>query len=155
MHKKTLLITIVMQLTILLTACGKDPQVTQFKKDMDSFCSAISTIDMAMNNINETSGNARTELLGYLDELDRCFQEFSGLDFPEEFNYLESLADEASNYMTEAVSYYHKTYADEDIYNEIYEEYATENYSRAWKRIQIIISFLHGEEPEDVTFNEN
>ena len=28
-------------------------------------------------------------------------------------------------------------------------EYAKENYSRAYKRVQIIISFLHGEEPQD------
>ena len=29
-------------------------------------------------------------------------------------------------------------------------DYAKENYARAYKRIQIIITFLHGEQPEDV-----
>ena len=29
-------------------------------------------------------------------------------------------------------------------------DYAKENYARAYKRIQIIITFLHGEQPENV-----
>ncbi len=151
MQKKMLILIIIMLSPLFFTACSNDPQVIQFKNDMDTFCSEISSIDLAMNNIDATSENARTELLRHLGNLDNQFKEFSGLDFPKEFDYLEPLADEASNYMTEAVAYYHKTYADEGIYNEIYEEYATENYSRAWKRIQILISFLHGDEPEDVT----
>ena len=28
-------------------------------------------------------------------------------------------------------------------------DYAGENYARAYKRIQIILAFLHGEQPED------
>ena len=150
MHKKTLLLTTVMLLTLLLTACGKDPQVTQFKQDIDNFCSDISAIDTVMNTIDATSDYAREELLGYLDDLDKHFLEFADLDFPKDFDYLEPLADEASKYMTEAVTYYHKAYAEAEKYDETHAAYATENYSRAWKRIQIIISFLHGEEPEDV-----
>ena len=41
-----------------------------------------------------------------------------------------------------------------DLDGEEYEnsvaDLAKENYARAYKRIQIIITFLHGEEPEDV-----
>ena len=35
-------------------------------------------------------------------------------------------------------------------YNQLTADYAKENYARAYKRIQIIITFLHGEQPEDV-----
>ena len=136
--------------TIVLTACGSgDPALTQFKNEMDDFCTTISEIDTAINNVDAESDTAIDELLEHLDELDAEFADFANVDFPEEFDYLENLADEASAYMTEAVTKYHESYSN-GSYNEYTAEYAKENYSRAYKRIQIIISFLHGEEPDDV-----
>ena len=44
-------------------------------------------------------------------------QDFAALDFPTEFDYLESLADEASEYMTTAVESYHDAY-DNGGYNQ-------------------------------------
>lgn len=137
-------------LTVLtLTACGKDPQLTQFKEEIDAFCTEISDIDTEINNVDAQSENATEELLGYLDQLDAAFQEFAALDFPTEFDYLESLADEAGEYMTNAVESYHDAYSNGG-YNQLTADYAKENYARAYKRIQIIITFLHGEQPEDV-----
>ena len=118
MKKKILALTAGLLTALTLTACGKDPALTQFKEEIDSFCTEISDIDTEINNVDATSENATDELLGYLDQLDSAFQDFAALDFPTEFDYLESLADE--------------------------------NYARAYKRIQIIITFLHGEQPEDV-----
>ena len=123
MNKKILALTAGLLTALTLTACGKDPALTQFKEEIDSFCTEISDIDTEINNVDATSENATDELLGYLDQLDSAFQDFAALDFPTEFDYLESLADEASEYMTTAVESY---------------------------RIQIIITFLHGEQPEDV-----
>ncbi|MCM1192746.1 MAG: hypothetical protein NC123_00645 [Butyrivibrio sp.] len=134
---------------ILLTACGEDPELVQFRKNIDDFCTKISEIDSGMNNIDAEADNAVAEFLGYLDELDLIFQSFAKLDFPEEFDYLEATADEASQYMTTAVESYHEAYSN-GSYNEYTAEYAYGNYSRAYKRIQIIISFLHGETPDDV-----
>lgn len=134
--------------SVLLTACGEDAELTQFRNDMDEFCTKISEIDSSINGIDPESDNATTELLSYLDELDTAFQSFATLDFPEEFNYLENLADESSQYMTEAVKSYHEAFG-EGSYNEYTAAYAKENYSRAYKRVQIIITFLHGEEPDD------
>lgn len=138
----------------MLTACGQDPAITKFKNDIDTFCTTISEIDTSINNIDAESENATSELLDYLDDLDTCFAEFAELDFPEEFDYLESIADESSSYMTEAVKTYHTVYTSE-TYDDAMSEYAKENYSRAYKRIQIIITFLHGEEPENVDFSTN
>lgn len=135
-------------LVMMLTACGEDPALTQFRKDMDEFCTKISEIDTSINNIDAQSENSTAELLSYLDELDLAFQSFAKFDFPEEFDYLEGLAAESSEYMTEAVKSYHDAYSN-DSYNEYTAEYAKQNYSRAYKRVQIIISFLHGEEPTD------
>lgn len=133
---------------ILLSACGENTALTQFRKSMDGFCTKISEIDTSINNIDAEAENASEELLAYLDDLDIVFQSFARLDFPEEFDYLENLADESSEYMTEAVKSYHDAFG-VNSYNESTAEYARQNYSRAYKRVQIIISFLHGEEPQD------
>lgn len=135
---------------VMLTACGENPELVQFRKNVDDFCNKISEIDNGMNNIDAQSDGAVTEFLGYLDELDLIFQSFANLDFPEEFDYLEATADEASQYMTTAVESYHEAYSN-GSYNEYTADYAYGNYSRAYKRIQIIISFLHGETPDDVS----
>jgi hypothetical protein len=132
----------------MLTACGEDPELTQFRSSVDDFCTKISEIDTSINNIDAQSEDATTELLADLDDLDLVFQSFAELDFPEEFDYLEELADDSSAYMTEAVASYHSAYGN-GSYNEYMAEYASENYARAYKRIQIIIAFLHGEEPTD------
>lgn len=136
---------------VLLTACGEDPELSRFHKSMDDFCTKVSEIDTAINSIDATADAdaAVAELLGYLDELDLVFRSFSKLDFPEEFDYLEDTAQEASSYMTTAVESFHDAYSN-GSYNEYTAEYAQGNYNRAYKRIQIIISFLHGETPDDV-----
>ena len=51
--------------------------------------------------------------------------------------------------MTEAVKSYHEAYSN-NSYNEYTAAYAKENYTRAYKRVQVIITFLHGDEPKDV-----
>lgn len=148
MKNKVRMLFAVLLSVSMLTACGEDPELTQFKKSVDDFCTKISEIDTSINSIDAQSENAATELLAYLDDLDLVFQSFAKLDFPEEFDYLEDLADESSEYMTEAVASYHEAYSN-GSYNEYMAEYASENYARSYKRIQIIISFLHGEEPDD------
>lgn len=147
-HNKLRVICAVLLSALLLTGCGEDPALTQFRKSMDDFCTKISEIDTSINNIDAQSDGAADELLSYLDELDLVFQSFARLDFPEEFDYLENLAQESSQYMTEAVSSYHNAYSN-GSYNEYMADYAGENYARAYKRIQIILAFLHGEQPED------
>lgn len=131
-----------------LTGCGNDPELLKFKTVIDDFCTSISEVDTSINNIDTGSENYTEELLGYLDELNEEFQGFAEVDFPAEYDYLEGLADEAGKYMNEAVTSYHEAFRD-DSYNEYVADYALQNYSRAYKRIQIIISFLHGEEPND------
>lgn len=134
---------------IMLTACGEDPVLAQFKKNINNFCTKISEIDTAINSIDATADDAASELLTYLDDLDIVFQAFGRLDFPEEFDYLESLAQESSSFMTEAVKNYHDAYSN-GAYNETIAEYAKQYYTKAYKRVQIIITFLHGEVPSDV-----
>lgn len=149
MKRKPLLFLTALAVMLLLSACGEDPELMQFQKSVDDFCIRISEIDTSINSIDATSDGAVDELLGCLDELDLVFQNFGKLDFPEEFDYLEDTAKEASEYMSVAVENFHEAYSN-NSYNEYTAEYAQGNYNRAYKRIQIIISFLHGTTPEDV-----
>lgn len=149
LKKKLLQFLAVFWALLLLTACGRNPELERFRKSVDDFCTKVSEIDTAINGIDASSDNAVKELLSCLDDLDLVFQSFARLDFPEEYDYLEKLAGEAGAYMTEAVSSFHQAYSG-NSYNESVAEYAQQNYNKAYKRIQIIITFLHGEEPTDV-----
>lgn len=135
-------------MAVMLAACGEDPALAKFRKDIDDFCTKISQIDADINSIDAEADNAASELLDCLDELDLVFQAFARLDFPEDFDYLEELADESSVYMTEAVKNYHDAYRN-GSYNAAIAEYAKQYYIKAYKRIQIIITFLHGDVPDD------
>ena len=137
-------------LACALTACRTDPKMTQFREDMDTFCTSIATIDDAINAIDPEAENASELALSYLDQLDQTFQDFAQMDFPESYDYLEPVADEAGTYMQEAVKSYHLAYADND-YNAETAAYARENSARAFKRVQVIIDILHGNEPTAVS----
>ena len=150
MYKFIKVLLSVMLLSVFLSSCGQqeNPENVKFKNDIENFCNSISELDASINAIDSTSENAPAQLLGYLDEVDMRFQTFAQLDFPAEFDYLEKLADEASEYMKTAVESYHKAYSNHS-YNEYTAEFAQENYSRAIKRIKIILTFLKGETPTD------
>ena len=110
MKNKVRIILAAFLISILFSACGEDTALSQFRRSMDDFCTRISEIDTSINSIDAEAENASEELLTYLDDLDIVFQAFARLDFPEEFDYLENLADESSEYMTEAVKSYHDAF---------------------------------------------
>lgn len=153
MKSKVCMLLTAVFMVFLLTACGEDPEMIRFRKRIDDFCTKVSEIDTSINNIDPDSDDAVEELLNCLDELDLVFQSFAKLDFPDEFDYLEDTAKEAGDYMSTAVESFHEAYGD-NSYDESIAEYAQGNYNRAYKRIQIIISFLHGKTPEDVDLTQ-
>lgn len=149
--KKKILLTMFC-LILLLTGCGENPIDAKFKGEIDDFCTNVSLLGEKIDSINVDAEElslryATSDLLTYLDALEVEFMKFSNIDFPEEFDYLENMADEAGSYMTEAVASYHKAY--EDTYSQSMEEYAYENYSRSFKRVQVILALLRGEDVND------
>lgn len=150
---KTKVITLLSVLLLIfgLTGCGIDPELTKFQKDMDAFCTRLAELDASINAIDPTSISATTELLSYLDQIDEQFKILADMSVPDDFSYLDPLMDEASSYMSEAVSSYHDAYSN-NSYNEYTAAYAYENYARAYKRVQYIITVLHGDLPEDNSY---
>lgn len=141
----------ILLVSIMLTGCSNknnDTELIRLHKEINDFCDNLKEIDTSINQVTNITADeeglkeASNTLLYNLDLLKDEFMKFSNIDFPTEYDYLEKLADEAGDYMTEAVNAYHKTY--EDNYTSSMEEYAHENYSRAYKRVQIIIDELNG-----------
>lgn len=154
MKKKFLTLSLVFVMIFSLAGCGADPELTRFKKDMDTFFTALADLDEAINSIDPDSISATTELLSYLDQEDEQFKILAEMPVPEEFAYLDPLMDEASSYMTEAVDSYHEAYSN-NSYNEYVAAYAYENYLRAYKRVQYIIDVLHGNLPQNSSSAES
>ncbi len=143
---------------LALTGCGeqegKNPDLVKFEENINAICDSIVAIDNEINSIEfsyedeDRYKDAKDALIEQLNLLEKEFIKFSEIDFPADYDYLEKMADEAGAYMTEAVNSYTLMYGD-DGYTVNMEEYANENYSRAYKRINIILALLRGETPDE------
>ncbi len=151
-------------LVFTATGCGNKPSsvtdtgiLKEFRTNVDTFCNSITASDASINSINTNEDGYEQLLLAELDNLDTNFSTFAALDFPADYDYLEPLADEAATYMDTAVSNYHDIFENEYTQSdlELKSDYAMENYNRAYKRIQIIITFLNGEISDEVVTTEN
>lgn len=147
--KKLKVLCLVLLCVLLLAGCGKesDETLTEYQENMNTFFEHITEYNDEMNNIDVSEEGYVSRLLELLDGLDAEVAWMSTLEVPEQFAAVDSLADEASENMTQAVLLYHMVYEDEE-YNENVEEAAREYYSRANIRIKYIVMLLHGEIPE-------
>lgn len=133
-----------------MTGCGKsNPEMDSYKANMDQFFENISYFNNAINGIDPDSESAVSELLSLLDSMEASFTQMAELPVPDVFTGVDELADDASSYMTEAVSLYHQALEGESV-DEYVAEAAKENYDRANLRLQYIVSILHGDIPEEI-----
>lgn len=151
---KKKLLTGLSVITLFLTGCAGNPELDNYKANMNQFFENIEVYDTSINAIDPESETAVTDLLSLLDSMDKSFAQMASLEVPDNFPGVEELADEASSYMTEAVSCYHLAF-EGDTYNSSMADVAKQNYDRANLRIQYIVSILHGEIPEEIYVYEN
>lgn len=140
----------------LLAACGSNKELDSYQENMTAFITETTAIRDNIDAIDTESGDAGSALLVELDKLDEEFKKMAEFDVPAEFSANESLADEASTYMTESVKLYHEYFDDPEAGEEICDA-AYENYKRAFTRISYISSILQGNIPEgeNVTVTED
>ena len=100
----------VLLLTLVLTGCGKDKAVENYRANMTQFFENIQTINDAINQLDPNDENVGDQLLPLLDSLDKSFSQMASLEVPDGFPGVADLAADASKYMTEAVSCYRSTY---------------------------------------------
>lgn len=156
MRKISVLCAMVFLCSMILAGCGKtDEALDEYRINMATFFNHISEYHNNMNAIDVNEEGYVTTLLDYLDQLDAELSWMAGLEVPSEFSAVESLADEASENMTQAVSLFHTAYEGEE-FDANTEQAAREYYERANVRLQYIVTILHGEIPEGegVTYTE-
>ena len=146
---KTTIMAGLSALTILFTGCGASEELEVYKANMTQFFENIKIYDTSINSLNPESETAVTDLLALLDSMEVSFEQMASLEVPEGFPGVEELADEASEYMTEAVSYYHQAFEAEP-FDIVLADVAKQNYDRANVRLQYIVSILHGDIPEEI-----
>lgn len=146
-NKKSFFMAILISTIFMLSGCG-DKKLDSFQDDMTKFKDNVVSISETMDNIDATSDTATDDLLSCLDSMNEQFQFLSAIEVPSKFSNIETLADEASTYMSEAVSLYHEYYESTD-YDDSVRQAASENYSRAMKRMSYISVLLQGNIPDD------
>ena len=121
----------------LLTGCGSgsSDELSAYQASMNTFCDNISYIN---DQINALDGSGESDQ----------FSQMAELTVPDEFAAIDKLADEASENMSMAVSYYHEAY-DSGTFASNYADAAYEYYTRANIRLGYILQILHGEEIVD------
>lgn len=146
---------LVLLLVLFTTGCGKNQEIEVYKANMTQFFENIQTIDASINNLNPDSETVSSDLLSLLDSLDKSFQQMASLEVPDGFPGVAELAQDASKYMSEAVSYYHTAYEGAE-YDKTSADIAYQNYQIANKRLQYIVQILHGDIPEEIfTYEDN
>lgn len=148
MHKVNVKLLLLAIFPLLLTGCGKNEELENYKANMNQFFENIRIIDSSINAIDPNSETSTTELLSLLDSMDTSFAQMAALEVPDGFPGVDELADDASAYMSEAVSYYHQAYDGE--YDAAFAEVAYQNYEQANIRFQYIVSIIHGNIPEEI-----
>ena len=136
---------------LCLTACGhtnEEKELADFSSSISSFTASIQDANQQINELDVNDANASQELLSILDGLDEKFKELADLSVPEQYQSIETLADEASENMTNAVSYFHSAYEGE-AFDEQDADVAYQYYTRALVRIEYIGYVLVGEIPEN------
>ena len=120
---------------LCLTACGhtnEEKELADFSSSISSFTASIQDANQQINELDVNDANASQELLS----------------IPEQYQSIETLADEASKNMTNAVSYFHSAYEGE-AFDEQDADVAYQYYTRAMVRIEYIGYVLVGEIPEN------
>ncbi len=156
--KKTAYV-IALMICIFAVGCGKGTkELDAYYDNMNNFTGNLSVIKDNMDSIDTNAPNAISDILTCLDQLEEQFRLLSEIEVPKEFSANEELADEAYSYMQEANRLYHEFYDDPESDYAVFEA-ASENYTRAMKRVGYISSILKGETPEgegvDVTIEED
>ena len=110
--KKTIACTLGV-LLMISAGCGQKDDLEAYKTNMNQFFENMKIFDSSINSIDPQSETAPSELLTLLDSMEKSFTQMASLEVPDGFPGVEQLADEASEYMTEAVSCYHQAFEGE------------------------------------------
>lgn len=149
MKKALCMVLLFLLLCSFVTGCGKtsDQQITNFMNNMNTFYDKVSAKNDAINAIDPNANDSADQLLALLDGMNEDFVWLDSIPVPNEYGAVDQFANEAMQYMTEAVKLYHQAFEGDSNYENILIA-ARENYRRANVRISYISDILQGNEPD-------
>ncbi|MDE6712495.1 MAG: hypothetical protein K2K20_02025 [Lachnospiraceae bacterium] len=137
-------------LVLTVTACGKskeEEKINAYRDSMTSCYENIASSASALDAINPSANSAVNDMLTQLDQMNTAFQDMAALEVPEEYSSIESMADDAAYYMSEASRLYHEAFADGGYQPDVGNS-AKLQFKAAMTYLSYIGDILMGEVPE-------
>ena len=149
--KKIYLLLLSILITLTLSACGQNTtQIVAFQNELYSTVTKIEALHKELNNLDVTNSNAASNALNQLSKLNDAFKDLADINIAdEEFAFIADLAEEGSEYMSQAYKLFQEAYGN-DNFDEENADLAYKYLERATTRIRVIVSMLHGEVPDGV-----
>lgn len=150
---KRLTICICLICILSLWGCGNSNlKLTSYETQLGTVVDSMEAIDARMNAIDPDSSTADSDMLSCIQELDALFEKLAEIEAPSsDYQYVSDLAAEAREYMAQATALYNDLLSAGSEYDADAAGQAYEYYSRACRRVSIIVSMLHGNTPSGVT----
>lgn len=152
-NKKCNLLCAALLGSVCLSGCreisDEEKELAAFSASVSDFADYIKEADRKINGLDVNQKESADELLQILDDMDAEFARFAALEVPDQYKGVGDLADEASENMSLAVSYYHSAY-EAETFDINYADAAYQYYERVMMRIDYMGRILSGEEiPEN------
>ena len=148
-NKILILFTII---TLLFTGCASNTEaVLAFQNELNSVIMKIEEIHNELESLDASKENASEKALEALSGLKDAFDELATIEVKDEaYAFISDLAVEGSQYMEQAYKLFEEAFTSKR-YDDETATLAYQYLERASKRINVIITMLHGEVPEGVT----
>ncbi len=153
MYRKSFVLLLSFICAAFLGGCAtaSSVKIASFEAQVGTIIDSIEKINDNMNAIDTDSTSAGTEMLKYMKELSTAISKLAAVEVPSsDYQYVNDLAAEAADYMSEALSLYTQLLSAGSEYDPDTAETALAYYQRACRRISVIVSLLHGNTPSDV-----
>ncbi|MCD8067815.1 MAG: hypothetical protein LUE87_02765 [Lachnospiraceae bacterium] len=132
-------------------ATSNSVKIASFEAQISTIIDSIEEINENMNAIDPDSDSAGTQMLKYMKELSSAIDNLAAIEVPSgEYQYVNDLAVEAQEYISEAITLYSQILSSGAEYAPDIADEAWQYYQKACRRISVIVSLLHGNTPSDV-----
>lgn len=149
--KKKYLIVLLTMIILTFTGCGNNTEeVLSFQNELNAVVLKIETIHNELNSIDVTSIDASEQALESLSNLKDAFRELEVIEVKDsDYSFISELSAEGADYMDQAYDLFEEAYTADPFDSET-ASLAYKYLERASKRINVIVTMLHGEVPDGV-----
>ena len=145
------IIVLFITFALLFTGCGSSSeQVLAFQNELNAVVLKIENIHNELEALDPSSKDASAQALKALSNLKDAFDQLAEIEVKDEkYAFITDLAIEGGQYMEQANKLFKEAFTSERYDNDT-ATLAYQYLERASKRINVIITMLHGEVPEGV-----